>query len=97
VALLSWDATALLKLKIKTMKKPPIFSFARFREQSRRRRLHAAVRRLPVYEFERLAFTEAASLPPEDLTTDTKARASRLRIHYRWFRLHFHWRQFFLL
>lgn len=78
------------------MKLPPTFSFARFREQARRRRLYAALRKLPVYELERLAFTEAASLPPKDLNTDIKVRPSMLRIHYRWFRLHFRSRQFFL-
>lgn len=97
VASLSWDATALLKLRIKTMKKPPIFSFARFREQSRRRRFHAALRRLPVYEIENLALTDAANVLPVNLPGDVKVRPSRLRIHYRWFRLRFNWRQLFLL
>jgi len=52
---------------------------------------------LPVYEFENLAFTDAANLQPATLPGDVKVRPSRLRIHYRWFRLRFSWRQLFLL
>jgi hypothetical protein len=74
---------ALLKPKSIPMKKLPVFPFAGFREQSRRRKLHAAVSKLPVYEFERLAFTEVANLRDESLRTDTKVGPSKLRIRYR--------------
>jgi hypothetical protein len=69
------------------MKEPPIFSFASFREQSRRRKLQAAVRKLPVYEFERFGFTDAANVPPINSTGAVKVRPSWLVIRYRWLRL----------
>ena len=97
VGSLSWGTTAFSMTQINPMKKLPVFSLARFREQYRRRRLHAALRQLPVYEFERLAFTEAGCVPSAIKSENTKLRPSRLRIHYRWLRLHYGWRQLFLL
>ena len=57
--------------------------FASFREQSRRRRLHAAVKRLPVYEIERLAYTDAADLPS---VNPAKPRRVSLKLFCRWLR-----------
>jgi hypothetical protein len=57
--------------------------FASFREQSRRRRLHAAVKRLPVYEIERLAYTDAANLLP---VNPVKPRRLSLKLFCRWLR-----------
>jgi hypothetical protein len=86
-----------LKTQINPMKKPPPFLFASFREQSRRRRLHAALRQLPVYEIENFAFTDAANVLPVNSTGDVKVRPSWLEIHYRWLRLRLNWWRLFLL
>jgi len=55
--------------------------FANFRAQSRRRRFHAALKRLPVYEIERLAYTDAANLPP---VIPAKFRRMSLKLFWRW-------------
>jgi hypothetical protein len=86
-----------LKTQINPMKKPSLFSIANFREQSRRRRLHAALRRLPVYEIENFACTDAANVLPVNSTGDVQVRPSWLEIHYRWLRLRLNrWRLFLL-
>jgi hypothetical protein len=72
------------------MKKPPAFWRSSFREQSRHRKLHAALRRLSIYETERLAFTDAANVTPVNSTSEVKVRSWWLAIHYRWLRLRLH-------
>jgi hypothetical protein len=86
-----------LKTQINSMKKSSRYSFASLREQSRRRRLHAAVRQLPVFEIENFARTDAANVLPVNSTGDVKVRPSWLEIHYRWLRLRLHWWRHFLL
>jgi hypothetical protein len=75
-----------LKTQIYPMKKPSLLSFASFREQSCRRRLHAALRQLPVYEIENFACTDAANVLPVNSTGDMKVRHVKLKTFYRWLR-----------
>jgi hypothetical protein len=48
------------------------------RQTNRCRKLHAAVSVLPVYQFERLAFTDAANVPPVNAATGTDIPRSLL-------------------
>jgi hypothetical protein len=68
------------------MKKPSFFSFTNFREQSRRRRLHAALRQMPVYEIENFACTDAANVLPVNAAGDMKVRRMKPKTLYRWLR-----------
>jgi len=79
------------------MKKPPAFRRSSFREQYRHRRLHAALKRLSIYESERLAFTDAANVIPVNATSEVKIRPWWLAIHYRRLRLRLHRLWLFLL
>jgi hypothetical protein len=79
------------------MKKPPAFRQSSFCEQCRHRRLHAALKRLSIYETERLAFTDAANVIPVNSTGEVKVRPWWLAIHYRRLRLRLHRLSLFLL
>ena len=57
-------------------KKPPDPSVYSSRQLAHCRELHAAVSQLPVYRFERLAFTDAANIPPVNAVPETKAPCS---------------------
>ena len=56
-------------------------------ERTRRLRRHAAPTQLPIYQAERLAYTDAANLLAANPGAATKARPSRFEVHYRWLRL----------
>ena len=51
------------------------------------RKIHAAVSELHVYQFERLAFTDAANLPPVNATAGTDSPRSLLHDVRRFLRL----------
>jgi hypothetical protein len=53
---------------------PPLFNSSH--HESDCRRLHANVSKLPVYHFERLAFTDVANLPSVNEIVDAKAKRS---------------------
>jgi len=53
---------------------PPLFDSSQY--ESDCRRLHASVSKLPVYHFERLAFTDVANLPPVNGIADVKVKRS---------------------
>jgi len=61
------------------IKKPPDPSVYSSRQLTRCRELHAAVSQLPVYRFERLAFTDAANIPPVNTVPDTQVPSSLLK------------------
>lgn len=56
-------------------------------DRCRRRRLHAALAQLPIYQAERLAYTDAANLLPVNPGGAMKSRPLRFEVHYRWLRL----------
>ncbi|MEJ0088574.1 MAG: hypothetical protein WDM80_02285 [Limisphaerales bacterium] len=53
---------------------PPLFCSAQ--QESDCRQLHANVSKMPVYQFERLAFTDAANLPSVNEIVDVKVKRS---------------------